>query len=115
MFRWIAESKSGLVAQLDQVLATLKPMVISEGWTTFYRDAMEMVTSDRAQKAFHIQSEDPKIREKYGRNDVGQSYLLARNWSKLASGLSRYKAGGGWDKPTAITSINSRTTCFPKY
>jgi uncharacterized protein (DUF1501 family) len=68
-----------------------------EGLDTFYRDAMEMVTSDKAQRAFNIQSEDPKLREKYGRNDLGQSCLLARRLVEAGVTYVTVQAGGGWD------------------
>jgi hypothetical protein len=86
-----------LQGQLDQIRRDIDLKGDISGLDTFYRDAMEMVTSDKAQKAFNIQSEDPKLREAYGRNDVGQSYLLARRLVEAGVTYVAIQAGGGWD------------------
>lgn len=62
----------------------------------FYEQGFDLVSSTRAQKAFDIQSEDPKIRERYGRNDMGQRMLLARRLVEV--GVSWVTVNwGGWD------------------
>jgi hypothetical protein len=86
-----------LLGQIDQIRRDIDTKGDLTGIDTFYRDALEMVTSDKAQKAFHIQSEDPKLREKYGRNDLGQSCLLARRLVEAGVTYVAIQAGGGWD------------------
>ncbi|MCA9098958.1 MAG: DUF1501 domain-containing protein, partial [Planctomycetaceae bacterium] len=44
----------------------------------FSQRAFELVHGSRAREAFDISREDPKLRDRYGRNTVGQSLLLAR-------------------------------------
>src|SRR5438045_114419 len=44
----------------------------------FDRQAFELVTGEKARKAFDLTQEDAKIRERYGRHPWGQSTLLAR-------------------------------------
>jgi len=44
----------------------------------FQARAFELLTSPAAQKAFRIEREDPRTRDRYGRNIYGQSVLLAR-------------------------------------
>lgn len=62
----------------------------------FYEQGFDLVASTRAQKAFDIQSEDPKVRERYGRNDMGQRMLLARRLVEV--GVSWVTVNwGGWD------------------
>src|SRR4029453_16992652 len=84
-------------APLDHIRRDVYTKGDLAGIDRFYRDALEMVTSDKAQKAFHIQSEDPKLREKYGRNDLGQSCLLARRLVEAGVTYVAIQAGGGWD------------------
>jgi len=67
------------------------------GIDKFYHDAMEMITSDRALRAFDVHREDPRLREKYGRNDLGQSCLLARRLVEAGVTFVTIQAGGGWD------------------
>jgi hypothetical protein len=40
--------------------------------------AMRMVTSDAARRAFRLDDEPPAVRDRYGRNEYGESFLLAR-------------------------------------
>jgi hypothetical protein len=86
-----------LQGQIDQIRRDIDLKGDISGLDTFYRDAMEMVTSDKAQKAFHIQSEDRKLREEYGRHDFGQSCLLARRLVEAGVTYVAIQAGGGWD------------------
>lgn len=67
------------------------------GLDKFYRDAMEMVTNDKAQQAFAIQKESASLRDSYGRNDLGQSCLLARRLVEAGVTFVTIQAGGGWD------------------
>ena len=43
-----------------------------------YRAALDLVTAPEAKRAFEIGKEDPRLRDRYGRNRLGQSCLLAR-------------------------------------
>jgi hypothetical protein len=86
-----------LLGQIDQIRRDIDAKGDIDGLDTFYRNAMEMVTSDKAQKAFHIQSEPAKLREEYGRSDLGQSCLLARRLVEAGVTYVAIQAGGGWD------------------
>ena len=63
---------------------------------TFYEKAYNLVTAPEAKKAFDIHSEDPRLRDRYGRNSLGQGCLLAR---RLIEGGVRFVTvtDGGWD------------------
>jgi len=63
----------------------------------FYAQGLEMVTSDKTLKAFDVAAEDAGLREKYGRNDLGQSCLLARRLVESGVSYVTIQAGGGWD------------------
>jgi hypothetical protein len=67
------------------------------GLDSFYRDGLEIVTSDRALQAFDIRREPDKLREQYGRNDLGQCCLLARRLVEAGVTYVTVQAGGGWD------------------
>lgn len=89
--------RNNLLARLDDMRRDVDTRGDIEGLDTFYRDAMEMVTNDKAQQAFAIQQEDATLREKYGRNDLGQSCLLARRLVEAGVTYVTIQAGGGWD------------------
>jgi Protein of unknown function (DUF1501) len=63
---------------------------------TFYEMAYNLVTAPMAKKTFDIYSEDPRLRDRYGRNSLGQGCLLAR---RLIEGGVRFVTvtDGGWD------------------
>ncbi len=64
-----------------------------------YQTAFNMITSPETRKAFQIDSEDPKLRDAYGRTVFGQSCLLARRL--IESGVRFVTlTDGGWDSHT---------------
>jgi hypothetical protein len=44
----------------------------------YYAAALDMITSPATKRAFELEREDPRLRERYGRTRFGQSLLLAR-------------------------------------
>ena len=62
----------------------------------FHQRAAQMILSTEARKAFAIEDEDAKLRDRYGRNTAGQSCLLAR---RLVEAGTRFVTVnyGGWD------------------
>ena len=91
------EERRGLLDSLDHLRRDIDLNGDIEGLDTFYRDALQMVTNDKAIKAFDIKQEDAKLREAYGRNDLGQSCLLARRLVEAGVTFVAIQAGGGWD------------------
>lgn len=73
-----------------------------------FRTALEMISAPETQHAFEIDSEDPRLRERYGRSYFGQSCLLARRL--IESGVRFVTVSdGGWDHHTTVFSgIKSR-------
>ncbi|QDU98147.1 DUF1501 domain-containing protein [Lignipirellula cremea] len=89
--------RRNLLSQLDTIRRDIDLAGDMEGLDTFYKDAMHMVTSDKAVKAFDINQEADDLREQYGRNDLGQSCLLARRLVEAGVTYVTVQAGGGWD------------------
>jgi hypothetical protein len=70
---------------------------------SYYHQAVDLVTSPRAQAAFDISRESEQARERYGRNDFGQRLLLARRLVEVGvSFVTCYY--GGWDHHENIFS-----------
>lgn len=66
----------------------------------FDRQTYQLLTSPAAQLAFRIQEESPAIRDRYGRNALGQSLLLARRLVEQGIGYVTVNDRGGglsWD------------------
>lgn len=91
------ERRKDLLKEIDGIRRDIDTKGDIHGLDTFYRDAMEMVTNTKAQKAFDIHSEPVKLRETYGRNDLGQCCLLARRLVEAGVTFVTIQAGGGWD------------------
>ena len=61
-----------------------------------FKAALNMITAPETKRAFEIEKEDPKLRDRYGRNKFGQSCLLARRL--IQSGVRFVTVtDGGWD------------------
>jgi hypothetical protein len=62
----------------------------------FSREAFAMLTGPEARRAFDLSKEDPRLRDRYGRHQWGQSALLAR---RLVGAGVRFVTltFGGWD------------------
>lgn len=91
------ERRQQLLGQVDSIRRDIDARGDIVGLDKFYRDAFEMVTSEKALRAFDIHKEDPRVRETYGRNDLGQSCLLARRLVESGVTYVTVQAGGGWD------------------
>ena len=105
--------RRALLTDLDTIRRDLDTAGTTAGLDTFYREAMEMVTSRDAAEAFNIQKEDPRVRDGYGRNSWGQSALLARRL--VEAGVTFVTVNmGGWD--THGNNFNElKTRLLPKY
>jgi len=65
----------------------------------YYENAFSVITSPATQRAFDLKAEDSRVRDHYGRTNLGQSCLLAR---RLIEAGSRFVTvtSGGWDTHT---------------
>jgi uncharacterized protein (DUF1501 family) len=64
--------------------------------STYYEKAYSLITSPEAKKAFDIHAEPDKVRDAYGRTQIGQCTLLAR---RLIESGCRFVGvdAAGWD------------------
>lgn len=90
------ESRLTLLKRFDRLRRDIDSSGLIEGMDTFAQQAWDMVTSPQVQKAFDLKQEDAATRDRYGRNTVGQSTLLAR---RLIEAGVRFVTidTGGWD------------------
>lgn len=72
------DDRRSLLAQIDRIERQRDSAGLMEGIDHFTQQAYAMITGPAARKAFDITQEDPRLRERYGRNQLGQSCLLAR-------------------------------------
>jgi uncharacterized protein (DUF1501 family) len=74
------DDRRGLLRRLDrfQQSAEVKANREAQTVSVFQQKAFDLMTSPAAKKAFDIHSEAGKLRDEYGRNNLGQSLLMAR-------------------------------------
>jgi hypothetical protein len=107
------KNRKELLKGVDNLKRTVDTQGTAEGYDRFYRDAFDIVTSEDTRTAFNIHAEDPKLRDRYGRNSWGQSALLARRL--VEAGVTFVTVNmGGWD--THKNNFQSlKTSILPKY
>ncbi|MBP90941.1 MAG: hypothetical protein CMJ64_30225 [Planctomycetaceae bacterium] len=89
--------RRGLLAEIDSQRERLD-VTAAKSLKVFYEKAFGLLTSEGTHQAFDLAAESPQLRDRYGRNHVGQSCLLARrlveagvpfvnvHWCKTPSG-----------------------------
>ncbi len=90
------ENRRRLLQSIDAFRRDTDQSGLMEGLDSFTRRAFEMVTSPAAQRAFDIGQEPDRLRDRYGRNRLGQSMLLARRLVEAGVTFVTVDAGG-WD------------------
>lgn len=90
------EDRKSLLGHFDQVRQSLDNHPTTEAMDQFNREAYEFVTGPNARKAFDMTLEDSRLKDRYGRNQLGQSTLLARRLVEAGSTFVTVHSGG-WD------------------
>jgi hypothetical protein len=91
------DRRKDLLKDLDTIRRDIDSKGDLAGLDTFYRDAMDLVTSPKARQAFDVNREPAALRDRYGRTDMGQCCLLARRLVEAGVTFVTVQAGGGWD------------------
>jgi hypothetical protein len=90
------EDRRGLMTRLDQTRRVADSKGTADAMDRFDRAAYDLVSGPLARKAFDIGREDPRLRDRYGRDSWGQSTLLARRLVEAGSTFVTVHFGG-WD------------------
>lgn len=72
------DDRRRLLARIDSAQRHLEAHRAVEGLGEYYQRAWSMLTSPAAKQALDISQEPAVVRDRYGRNQVGQSLLLSR-------------------------------------
>ncbi len=72
------DGRRGLLASFDNARRDVDASGLMDGLDRFTQDAFSLVTSPAAREAFDIRREEPRLRDRYGRHQWGQSALMAR-------------------------------------
>jgi hypothetical protein len=90
-----------LLASFDRTRRAVDASGVMEGLDRFEQQAFTMVLGEAARTAFNIRKEDPRLRDRYGRHQWGQSALMAR---RLIEAGVRFVTltFGGWDYHSSL-------------
>ncbi len=90
------EDRRTLNNHFDRMLRDLDNRGTAQAMDRYSQEAFEFVTGPAARDAFNIHREDPRLRDRYGRHNWGQSTLLARRLVEAGSTFVTVHLGG-WD------------------
>ncbi|MCI0460562.1 MAG: DUF1501 domain-containing protein [Gemmataceae bacterium] len=90
------EDRRGLLRHFDETRRHLDALPTAQAMDQFQQEAYEFVTGPAARNAFDINREDPRLRDRYGRHNWGQSTLLARRLVEAGCTFVTVHYGG-WD------------------
>jgi hypothetical protein len=91
------ERRRTLLHDLDSLRRNLDSSGQIAGMDSFYQQAIDLITSPSAIRAFDIAREPNLVRDRYGRTSVGQNLLLARRLVEAGVSYVSCLSGGGWD------------------
>ena len=90
------EDRKNLMSHFDSYRREVDQSGMMSSMDRLDQKAYDMVTGSKAQQAFDINSEDDKLRDRYGRTSWGQSVLLARRLVEAGTTFVTCHFGG-WD------------------
>ncbi len=106
------ERRKNLLAAVDSLSRHVEGNDQIATYDEFQRKAAEMILSPTAQAAFDIEKESGKTRDAYGRNEFGQSCLLARRLVETGVRFVTINSGG-WDHHAKIfESLDKKLPLF---
>ncbi len=71
-------ARMSFAAGFDRLRRAIDDRMQSESFDSFQQQAYTLLTGDEARRAFDLEREDPRLRDRYGRNTWGQRCLMAR-------------------------------------
>jgi hypothetical protein len=95
------EDRKTLLGSFDTLRRDIDRSGSLDSLDKFQREAYELISGPAARRAFDIGSEDPRLRDRYGRHNWGQSCLMARRL--VEAGVTFVTVHmGGWDHHAGI-------------
>jgi hypothetical protein len=88
-------ARSGLLGSLNRA-RTSESDSTQQNWRDVQRRGFEITTSEASREAFNLDREPVRLRDRYGRNPLGQNLLLARRL--VESGVG-FVTVNGWTGP----------------
>ncbi|HUQ71873.1 MAG TPA: DUF1501 domain-containing protein [Planctomycetaceae bacterium] len=105
------QQRDDLLRRLDGARTPLERTLSVQAAETYYRRGLSLLGAQRVQQAFELSREPTVLRERYGRNTVGQSALLGRRLIEAGVPfVTIYSPVANIDEPSWDTHLNN----FPR-
>jgi Protein of unknown function (DUF1501) len=101
--------RQSLLAQFDQQRAAVLRSDLLTAFDADTRQAFDLLSSGRSARAFRLDDEPPKVRDRYGRSPFGQSVLLSRRLIEAGVKLVQVNWYRAADEPAANPCWDSHT------
>ena len=108
------EDRRGLLSALDARRRLRDLKQASSAVDDFSRLAFDLVHGSRARKAFDLSQEPVALRDRYGRNTVGQSMLLARRLVEAGVTCVTVRCTGWDDHNTIAPNLRKRAPVYDR-
>lgn len=72
------DARLDLLARFDRMRRDIDGAGVMDSLDIYNRKAVSLLTTGAVHRAFDLRNEDPSVRDRYGRTEVGQRCLLAR-------------------------------------
>ena len=104
--------RRALLQRLDAVKRANELAGNAVALDAFSQQAFDLVTGEKAQQAFDINKESPRLRDRYGRNKVGQRMLLARRLVEAGVPFVTVRMGDWDDHQQLPEKISKRAPIY---
>jgi hypothetical protein len=93
-----------LLSLVDAQRGEWERLAVSEGLDHYREQAISLLAHVRTRRAFDVASADPKVQDRYGRNQFGWALLLARRLVEAGVSLVQVNLGNNetWDTHQAM-------------
>ena len=72
------ETRRSLLGRIDDAERRMQRLPSTAGLTAFHEQAMRIIASSAVKQALDLSKESTRVRDRYGRNPYGESFLLCR-------------------------------------
>jgi hypothetical protein len=94
------DGRRSLLQQIDRRFAAVEQCGVMKSFNSQTQQAFDLLRSSRSRNAFHLDQEPPAVRDRYGRNQYGQSVLMARRLVEAGVALVQVNWFRSKDEPS---------------
>lgn len=106
------DNREALLHRIDQQVRSLEQSAEARALGVYQERAVKMLTGTAVKQAFDLDRETTALRERYGKNTLGQSCLLARRL--VEAGVKLVTVCSGFNGKTPQDAWDTHTDNFPK-